>query len=52
MRLRITRESFLFSPTPSTFYALLGGLGASLVGGVVDGIALNLALVGGVGAGG
>ena len=41
-------ESFLFSPTPSILYALLGVLGAALVGGVVDGI--SVALAGGVGA--
>ena len=50
MRLRIPRDSFLAFPTPSTLYALSGGLGAALSGGVVDGVALYLA--GGVGAGG
>ena len=48
---RIPRESFpSFPPTASTLYALLGVLGAALVGGVVDVVAL--ALSGGVGAGG
>ena len=40
MRLRIPRNSFLVFTTPSTFYALLGGLGDALSGGVVDGVAL------------
>ena len=48
--MRITRESFLVLPTPSILHALLGGLGAALVSGVVDGIAP--ALAGGVGANG
>ena len=52
LRLRIPRESFLVFPTPSLLYALIGGLGAALSGGVVDGITLAIALSGGVGAGG
>ena len=39
----ITRDSFLVFPTPLLFYALLGGIGAALSGGVVDGVALALA---------
>ena len=50
MRLRIPRESFFGFPTLSTLYALLGGLGASLAGSVVDVVAI--ALDGGSGAGG
>ena len=46
--MRIPRESFFVFPTPSTLYALLGGVGAALAGGVVDGVALDLAS--GVGA--
>ena len=42
MRLRIPRESFLVFPTPSTMYDILGGIGDSLVGGVVYGVALSL----------
>ena len=49
MRLRIPVESFLVFPISSTLYALLGGLGAAIAGGVVDGSAL--ALSGGVGVG-
>ena len=49
MRLRIPRDSFLVFTTPSTLYALLGGVGAALVVGVVDGVALSLD--GGIGAG-
>ena len=49
MILRIPRESFLAFPTPSTLYAILGGLGTALAGGVVDGV--SLALAGEVGAG-
>ena len=47
--LRIPRKSLLVSPTPSILF-LLGGIGAALTSGVVDGIALYLA--GGVGANG
>ena len=47
--MRIPRDSFLVFPTPSTLHALLRGVGAALAGGVVDGVALDLA--GGVGAG-
>ena len=43
MRLRITIEFFLVFPNPSIFHAILGGLGASLDGGVIDGVALALA---------
>ena len=49
-RLRIARESFLVYSTSSTFYTLLGGIGAALDGGVVYGVAINLD--GGVSAGG
>ena len=42
-------ESFLVFPTILTLYALLGGIGAALDVGVVDGVAL--ALAGGVGSG-
>ena len=49
MKLRIPRESFLVFPTPSTLYALLGGLGSTLAGGFV--YVFALALDGGVGAG-
>ena len=49
MRLRIPRESFLIFPTPSTLYAILGGIGASLASGVVDGF--SPALSDGVGLG-
>ena len=42
MTLRIPRDSFLVFPTPSILYALLGGLGAALAGGVVDGVALAI----------
>ena len=45
--LRIPRKSLLVSPTPSILF-LLGGIGAALTSGVVDGIALYLA--GGAGA--
>ena len=41
-RLSIPRESFVVSPTPSTFYALRGGLGTDRGGGVVDGVALAI----------
>ena len=50
MILSIPREYFLILPTSSTLYDLLGGLGASLSGGVVGGVALSLA--GTVGASG
>ena len=40
--MRIPKESFLVFPTPSTLYALLGGLADALDGGVVDGVALAL----------
>ena len=50
MRLRIPRDSFLVSPTSSTLYDLLGGIGTALVVGFVDGV--SLALTGGIGAGG
>ena len=50
MRLRISRDYFIVFTTSQKFYALLGGLGAALVGEVFDGVALVLA--GGVGAGG
>ena len=50
MRLSISRESLLIFPTSSKLYALLGGLGADLTVGVVDGVTLSLA--GGFGAGG
>ena len=49
MKLRIPSESFLILPTPPTLYDILGGIGAALAGGIVDGVAL--ALSGGVGAG-
>ena len=49
MRLRIPRWSFLVFPISSTLCALLGGVGAALDGGVVDGV--SLALAGVVGAG-
>ena len=39
----IPRESFLVFPTPPIFYALLGGIGAALAGGIVDCVALALA---------
>ena len=38
--MRIPRDSFFVFPTPSILYTLLGRIGAALVGGVVDGIAL------------
>ena len=52
LRLRGFQEStsFISPPTLLTLYALLGVIGESLVGGVVDDVALSLA--GGVGAGG
>ena len=43
MRFRIPIESFLDFSTPSTLYTPLGGLGAVLAGGVVDGVTLDLA---------
>ena len=49
MRLRIPREYFLVFPTPSILYALLGGVGADISGGVVNGV--SFALAGEVGAG-
>ena len=52
MILRIPRYYFLVSPTLSTLYALLGGIGADLSSGVVDGVAPALVLAGGVGASG
>ena len=52
MILRIPIESFLVSPIPSTLYALLGGIGAALVSGVVDGVALVLSVRVGAGDGG
>ena len=49
MRLRIPRESFLVFATLSTLYDLLGGIGSTLTGGVVDGVSSVLDI--GVGAG-
>ena len=43
MILSMPRESFLFLPIPSKLYALLGGIGAALADGVVDGVTLALA---------
>ena len=49
MILCISRESFFVFPTSSKLYALCGGLGADLGGGVVNGV--TLALDGWFGAG-
>ena len=52
MILIITRDSFFVISTSSTFYALLGGLGAALAVGVIYGVTLSLACgVGSVGRG-
>ena len=50
MRFRIPREYFLVLRTSSALYPLLGGLGASIGSGVVDGATLAIALASGVDA--
>ena len=52
IRLRIPRESFLVFPTSSTLYDLRGGVVASRGSGVVDGVALDIALAIGFDGGG